>query len=289
MNGPEVIRDRLGMLRWSNRARAAGRSIGFVPTMGALHAGHAALIRSASADNDLTVVSVFVNPTQFGPGEDLEKYPRTFDADLDLCRGHGADAVFAPTAAEMYPEGFATAVRVGGPLTEALEGAHRPGHFDGVATVVLKLLNLVRPDEAVFGAKDRQQLMVIRRLAADLHLAVRVVAHATVREPDGLALSSRNRYLSPGERAVAAGLPAALFAARDAFAAGTPAGEVERALNDRLAAAGFGIDYASVRRDSTRFRPLAPAGPGDDEVLILAAVRVGSTRLIDNVEARRPV
>ncbi len=169
----------------------------FVPTMGALHAGHAALIDAAAAAGGTVVVSVFVNPTQFGPGEDLDAYPRTFDADLALCGEHGAGVVFAPTAGEIYPAGSATTVRVAGPLTEVLEAAHRPGHFDGVTTVVAKLLNLVRPDAAVFGEKDFQQLAVVRRMAADLNLPCAIESAPTVREPDGLALSSRNRYLSP--------------------------------------------------------------------------------------------
>ena len=192
----------------------------FVPTMGALHAGHAALIDAAAGAGGTVVVSVFVNPTQFGPGEDLDAYPRTFDADLALCREHGADIVFAPTVGEMYPAGPATTVRVTGPLTEVLEAAHRPGHFDGVTTVVAKLLNLVGPNAAVFGEKDFQQLAVVRRMVADLNLPCEIRSVPTVREPDGLALSSRNRYLSAEDRAAAAELPAALFAAREALAAG---------------------------------------------------------------------
>ena len=254
----------------------------FVPTMGALHAGHAALLDAAAAAGGTVVVSVFVNPTQFGPGEDLDAYPRTFDADLALCGEHGAGVVFAPTAGEMYPDGSATTVRVAGPLTEVLEAAHRPGHFDGVTTVVAKLLNLVRPDAAVFGEKDFQQLAVVRRMAADLNLPCAIESAPTVREPDGLALSSRNRYLSADDRAAAAALPAALSAARDALAAGEAPAEVERAAADRLAAAGFAVDYVAVRDPDTLGDPTGP------ELRVLAAAKIGGTRLIDNVAATRP-
>ena len=244
--------------------------------------GHASLIDAAAEGPGTTVVSVFVNPTQFGPGEDLDAYPRTFDADLALCREHGADVVFAPTAGEVYPDGFSTTVRVTGPLTEALEAAHRPGHFDGVTTVVAKLLNLVRPDAAVFGEKDFQQLAVVRRMARDLNLPCAIESVETVRDPDGLALSSRNRYLSPEDRAAAAELPAALFAARDALAAGEPVAGVEHAAADRLAAAGFAVDYVAVRDPTTLGEPTGP------DLRVLAAAKLGETRLIDNIAATRP-
>ena len=255
-----------------------------VPTMGALHRGHASLIESAAASPRAPVVaSVFVNPTQFGPGEDFERYPRTLDADLAVCGAAGADVVFVPSAAAMYPDGFVTTVRVRGPLTETLEGAHRPGHFDGVATVVLKLLNVVRPGAVLLGEKDFQQLAVVRRVIADLNVPCAVAARPTVREPDGLALSSRNRYLSPAERATAAGLPAALFAARDAVEAGAAPAAVARRFADRLSAAGFAVDYAVVRDAAT----LGP--PGDARALrVLVAAKLGNTRLIDNVAAVRP-
>ena len=254
----------------------------FVPTMGALHAGHAALISAAAADAGTVVVSIFVNPTQFGPGEDLDAYPRTFDDDLALCRDRGADVIFAPTVGEMYPGGFSTTVQVRGPLAEVLEGAHRPGHFDGVATVVAKLLSLVRPDDAYFGEKDWQQFAVVQRMVADLDPLVALIGAPTVREADGLALSSRNRYLSPAERAAAAELPAALFAARDALGIGGGVAAVESELRDRLAAAGFATDYAVVRDPATLGEPTGP------DVRVLVAAKIGGTRLIDNVAAVRP-
>jgi len=300
-----TVPDGLRLVRTADELRAAlaaeadGGPLQLVPTMGALHSGHAALIRGAEyhrkaqlvllegaspkrANAGATAVSIFVNPTQFGPGEDLDRYPRTLDADLRLCADAGAKVVFAPSAGEMYPDGYATAVRVGGPLTETLEGASRPGHFDGVATVVLKLLNLVRPDGAHFGEKDFQQLAVVRQMVSDLNLACEIHAEETVREPDGLALSSRNRYLSTEERSAAAELPAALFAARDALETGTDPQAVEAVLLDRLTAAGFAVDYAVVRDPET-------LGPPTEYVMrVLVAAKLGSTRLIDNVAAVRP-
>ena len=240
---------------------AAPRPVHLVPTMGALHAGHASLIRAAGEGAGTVVASIFVNPRQFGPGEDLDRYPRTFDADLDLCGECGAGIVFAPSASEMYPDGFATTVRVAGPLTRVLEGTHRPGHFDGVATVVAKLFGLVRPDAAVFGEKDWQQLAVVRQTAADLNLGVDVVGRPTVREADGLALSSRNRYLSAADRAAAAELPR------------------------RLTAAGFAVDYAVARDPATLGPP--PTGRGA-AVRLLVAASIGGTRLIDNAGATLP-
>jgi len=192
-------------------ARSEGRVIGLVPTMGALHAGHLALVERSVAECGFTVVSVFVNPTQFGPGEDLERYPRTLQADVQLCQQAGADLVFAPSADEMYAADAATTVHVAR-LTEGLCGAFRPGHFDGVTTVVCKLLNIAQPDRAYFGEKDYQQLVVVRRMVADLDLPVEVISVPTVREADGLAMSSRNRYLTPEQRAVAPALHRALLA-----------------------------------------------------------------------------
>ncbi|QDT17887.1 pantoate--beta-alanine ligase [Alienimonas californiensis] len=271
--------------------------VAFVPTMGALHAGHATLIERAAAamrrvKGGTVVVSIFVNPTQFGPGEDLERYPRTLEADLKLCREAGADVVFAPSVRDMYPDehlhpgGIATTVRVGGPLTNTLEGAHRPNHFDGVATVVLKLLNMVRPAFAFFGEKDWQQLAVVRTMANDLNLPYLIESVPTVRDADGLALSSRNRYLSPEQRKTAAELPAALFAARDAIEAGAVPADVERTLADRLTAAGFAVDYAAVRCPTTLRLP--PEWP-PFSVRILVAAKLGGTRLIDNVAATQRV
>jgi pantoate--beta-alanine ligase len=249
-----------------------------VMTMGALHAGHRALVRAAGRRADTVIVTVFVNPLQFGAGEDLDRYPRTLDADLVVAGEEGADVVFAPDVDQMYPRGV-PAVRVSaGVLGEQLEGASRPGHFDGVLTVVGKLLHLTRPDVAVFGAKDAQQLALIRRMVTDLDLDVDIAAEPTVREPDGLALSSRNRYLSPDERVAAAALPRALCA-------GAAAGEA--GLDDVLRAAAavldtsprIAVDYLALVDDDTWH----PAGPETTRGRLLVAARIGTTRLIDNV------
>jgi pantoate--beta-alanine ligase len=226
--------------------------------MGALHAGHRALLRRARAECDEVVMSLFVNPAQFGPGEDFDRYPRDEERDRAIAAEDGVDRVFAPTVAEMYPDGFATTVSVG-ELGRSFEGAHRPGHFDGVATVVAKLFNLVRPDAAYFGQKDAQQLAVIRRMTADLALGVEIRAVETVREPDGLALSSRNAYLSPEERRRALSL--------------------HRALVDRDPSLIEGdVDYLAVV-DADTFAEVDPR-PG---ALVIGAARFGSTRLIDNI------
>jgi len=261
-------------------ARANGRTVGFVPTMGALHEGHAALIRAARGATGFVVVSVFVNPTQFGPAEDYEKYPRTLDADRRLAAAAGADLVFAPGVGEMYPPGATTFVEVGG-LGDYLCGPARPGHFRGVCTVVLKLFNIVRPDVAVFGAKDGQQARIIRRMVRDLNVPVEVRVEPTVREPDGLAMSSRNRYLSPAERAVAPYIYWALTAVRDRAAAGErDAARLEAGLREMLAAIpGARIDYASVVDDET----LRPVGRLERPALAAVAVYLGTTRLIDNI------
>jgi pantoate--beta-alanine ligase len=265
--------------------RAAGETIGFVPTMGALHQGHLALVRRAGELADRVVASVFVNPTQFGPGEDFELYPRDPEGDGRLLAGAGCELLFLPEVATVYPPGDATAVEVAGPA-EGLEGACRPGHFRGVATVVARLFNLVRPDLAVFGEKDAQQLAVVRRMAADLHFPVAVVAHPTVREPDGLAMSSRNAYLAPQERRAAAVLHRALTAARRAIETGERDPEAVRALlrevleSEPLAR----VDYAEVV-DAESFQPLTGplGGPLDGDIVLPLAVRIGGTRLIDNL------
>ncbi|MGF1663888.1 MAG: pantoate--beta-alanine ligase [Kineosporiaceae bacterium] len=266
-----------------HRAAMPGR-VAAVLTMGALHAGHLALVERARAVADHVVVTVFVNPLQFAAGEDLDRYPRTLEADLALL-GDRADLVFAPGAAEVYPAG-APQVRVSaGPLGDVLEGAHRPGHFDGVLTVVTVLLHLLRPDVAVFGEKDAQQLALVRRLVADLAVPTRIEAVPTVRDADGLALSSRNAYLAPGDRRRALAVPAALAAARAAARSGAAAEGVRAAAAAVLADAdGVAADYVEVV-DPVGFTP--PAGPG--EALALVAARVGATRLIDNarVELRR--
>ncbi len=264
-------------------ARAAGRAVALVPTMGALHAGHAELVRVArrlAGPSGFVVVSVFVNPTQFGPGEDYDRYPRALDADRRLCGESGADLVFHPPVAEMYPGRPVAYVEVG-ELGDHLCGPSRPGHFRGVCTVVLKLLNIVQPDVSVFGAKDAQQVRILRRMVADLNVPGRMEVAPTVREADGLALSSRNAYLSPEERVAAPGIYAALLAVRDRFDRGErDAARLEAALRAELAAIpGAAVDYASVVDDET-MRPVAWL---DRPALVAVAVRLGRTRLIDNL------
>ncbi len=260
--------------------RAAGQTVGLVPTMGALHAGHLALVRRAQADCDRTIVTLFVNPTQFGAGEDFAAYPRDEAEDGTKLAAVGADLLFAPEVAEMYPDGFATTVTVAG-LTDGLCGPARPGHFAGVATVVTKLLLQSLPDAAYFGEKDYQQLLVIRRLARDLDIPVRIEGVPTVRDADGLALSSRNRYLSAGERAAAVALPMILrhVAERLADPTRVVADETARA-RDALLQAGFTrIDYVEVC-DAETLEPLAHV---TRPARVLAAAWLGSTRLIDNM------
>lgn len=265
--------------------RAAGARVAFVPTMGALHDGHLALMRRARAEvgaEGVVVVSVFVNPLQFGPNEDLDRYPRTLEADLEACASVGADVVFTPSVEEVYPNGVPyddSLVQVTvdpGPLAAVLEGAVRPGHFRGVLTVVAKLFGLVRPDVAVFGQKDYQQLALIRRMAEDLCLGIEVIGEATVREPDGLALSSRNRYLDEEQRANAVVLSQALSAAQEDAVRGADAalGAARAVLRTTP---GVDLDYLEVTAPD-----LGPA-PQRGEARMLIAARVGSTRLIDNV------
>lgn len=261
--------------------RRAGQTLGFVPTLGALHHGHQALMRTAREHAGRVAVSIFVNPTQFGPNEDFQRYPRDLQGDLALCGAAGVELVFAPAVEEMYPPGDATRVRVSG-LTDVLEGASRPGHFEGVATVVAKLLSATGPCTAVFGRKDYQQLQVIQRLTTDLLLPVQVVAHPTVRDADGLATSSRNRYLSAPERARALALPRALAAVAHAFAAGERRPEpLSAVLATSLARADVAVDYA-VLVDSRTLTPLGSAALEAGQGSVLIAARVGSTRLIDN-------
>jgi len=260
-------------------ARAARQSIGFVPTMGALHAGHAALIRASRAECDYTVVSIFVNPMQFGPSEDYAKYPRTLEADRELCAAVGTDLIFAPTPGEMYPPESRTFVEVTG-LQDVLCGASRPGHFRGVATVVLKLFNIVLPDVAYFGQKDAQQGLIIRRMALDLNLPLKVRIHPTVREPDGLAMSSRNRYLDPTQRHNATALYRALRKAEGLVAAGQRSmSEIERTMADVITATpGARLDYARVLDAET----LDTISTLDRPALAALAAFFGTTRLIDN-------
>ena len=261
------------------RRELSGREdIGLVPTMGFLHEGHLSLIRRAREDCDTVVVSLFVNPKQFGEGEDLDAYPRDEARDAALAEECGADILFAPANEEVYPEGFATTVEVA-ELTDALCGAARPGHFAGVTTVVVKLFNMVRPDVAYFGQKDAQQALVIRKLVHDLDMPVRIEVCPTVREPDGLALSSRNAYLSPDERARALGLNRALRAAEAAVAAGhTSAEEVLAEARKQLQEAGIEPEYLELRSA----QDLRPVERVNGSTLLAVAAQVGRARLIDN-------
>lgn len=261
-------------------ARQAGKSIGLVPTMGYLHRGHATLVDRARADSDLVVTSVFVNPLQFGPNEDFARYPRDLDADRKLLADHGADIVFAPAVEEMYPRPIVTHVEVER-LSNHLEGERRPGHFRGVATVVSKLFNIVQPDRAYFGEKDYQQLQVIRRMVADLSFPLEIVGVPTVRDTDGVALSSRNIYLSPAERTAASVLSRSLAAAAQAIGAGTvDPRKIEAAIRDVLASEPLADpDLIAVAAADT----LDPVDPKTlpSAIALMIAVRIGRTRLID--------
>ena len=259
--------------------RAGGKRVALVPTMGALHAGHLALVEEARRQADRVVATIFVNPLQFGEGEDLDRYPRREKEDSAALDRAGCDLLWVPSPEQIYPGGFSTAVSVKG-LSARWEGEARPGHFDGVATVVAKLFNAVRPDVALFGEKDFQQLAVIRRMTADLAFGIAIVAVPTVRDEDGLALSSRNAYLSEDERARALALPNALDSAAEAIEGGRPVEEALAAAKGALADAGFApIDYVALV-DSATLEPLsAPAG----RMRLIAAATIGKTRLIDNV------
>jgi pantoate--beta-alanine ligase len=277
VNRTTELRESVDMLR----SRGA---VALVPTMGALHDGHMALVHEAKKRAPSVVVSIFVNPTQFGPSEDLDAYPRQLEADSRLLEEAGVDLLWAPTVKEMYPDGFATSISVSG-VSEGLCGAVRPGHFDGVATVVNKLFNQVRPDLAIFGEKDWQQLAVIRRMARDLDLTLphvdAIIGLATVREEDGLAMSSRNRYLSHNERAVAAMLPQAMRETIAALEQGSALAPTLAALEAHLLQAGFdSVDYA-VLADAASLAPLAAVS--DRPARLLVAARIGRTRLIDNM------
>jgi len=262
------------------RARNAGRIVGLVPTMGALHEGHQSLIRRAAAECDLVVVSVFVNPTQFGPQEDFDRYPRNVERDAELAAEAGADAVFAPGVGEMYPEGYQTYVTVER-VTAGLCGAHRPGHFRGVATVVLKLFNICRPHRAYFGEKDFQQLVVIRRLVSDLNVDLEVVGCETVREPDGLALSSRNQYLTDEERRVAPLIYRALRRAAE----GLRSGQLFHFSPEQIVRGALGREPRMKVEYVEFVDPVAlePKDPCQLPVVIAVAVHLGQTRLIDHV------
>jgi pantoate--beta-alanine ligase len=265
---------------WVKRARTEGKTVGFVPTMGALHVGHVSLMEAAGRSCDAVVVSIFVNPTQFGPGEDFDRYPRPLEKDLELCEKHGVGAVFAPSVAEMYPRENLTWVDVE-KLTEGLCGRFRPGHFRGVATVCTKLFNIVGADKAFFGQKDAQQAAVIRRMVADLNLPLEIVVCPTVREPDGLAVSSRNQYLSPQERKDAAVLYRALQKGAELMRAGaTDVAEITEEMCRVLRqVAAVRIEYVCLV-DADSLREL---GQARGRVLAAVAARLGSTRLIDNI------
>jgi pantoate--beta-alanine ligase len=275
----ELLRTKAEVQQRVAAARAEGRSIGLVPTMGYLHEGHLSLVRRARADTGLVVLSIFVNPTQFGPGEDLDRYPRDLERDLALCREEGADVVFHPEAEEMYGPDHATWVNVEG-LGDFLCGASRPGHFRGVATVCAKLFGIVRPDRAYFGQKDAQQAFIIRRMTQDLDLGLETVVCPTVREADGLALSSRNVYLTPEQRGQAPILRQSLLVAEGLVSQGERSADaVKRAVRAKLAEAPLGmLDYAELVRTAD----LRPAEVVSGEVLLALAVWFGGTRLIDN-------
>ncbi len=275
----KIVRDALELRDLVRDARASGRTIGFVPTMGALHEGHFSLARLARAEAGFVVVSIFVNPLQFAPSEDLARYPRKEAEDAAALAREGVDVVYLPEAPAIYPSDFSTAVEVSG-VSEGGEGAARPGHLRGVATVVAKLFLQVSPDVAVFGRKDLQQVAVVRRMIRDLDFPIRLVIGETVREADGLALSSRNAYLSPEDRRIAAAFPRALFGARDAAGRGErDAGLLAARVRRELESAGLEVGYVDVV-DPDTMRPVKKAASG---TALAAAVRVGKTRLIDNV------
>jgi pantoate--beta-alanine ligase len=276
---PKIISDPREMLAWSKAARRDGKRVGVVPTMGALHAGHVSLIERSCQECDATVVTIFVNPTQFGPNEDFQKYPRTLEADLQSMAGQPVDVVFRPETATMYPAESATRVEVVGPALP-WEGAHRPGHFSGVATIVLKLFQIVQPDVAYFGQKDYQQTLVVRRMVADLDVSVEVIVCPTVRESDGLAMSSRNAYLSAESRQKALLLSQSLRLAERMIAAGErDAARVREAMLQLYQSVpGVTVDYVALAHPTT----LAAVASLDAPTVALLAVRVDGTRLIDN-------
>jgi len=276
----QIIRELAALRDAVREFRGGAKRIALVPTMGALHAGHLALVEEGLRRADVVVTSIFVNPKQFSPSEDLDRYPRRERADAQLLEKAGADILWAPSVEEVYPAGFATNVSVSG-VSEVLDGAARPGHFDGVATVVLKLFNQVKPDIALFGEKDWQQLAVVRRMAADLDLELDIVGVPTVRDDQGLALSSRNAYLTEDELVRARTLPRALGEAAAAIGRGEPVAGALAAAVVRLNEAGFDpIDYVSLR-DAETLEPIETLG--ERPARLLAAARIGGARLIDNL------
>ena len=282
----ETISHPDAMRRFSKQQRRADRTVAFVPTMGALHEGHASLIRRAADRADCVVTSIFVNPTQFGPNEDFEKYPRTLAADLDVAAAAGCDVVFTPETSAMYPEGVHCSVHVKGTIVETFEGASRPGHFDGVATIVAKLFNIVQPDFAVFGLKDYQQTRVVSALVRDLDFDIELDLAPTSREANGLARSSRNTYLTDEERARAALLYQTLQRAAEVAAAGEGSRvRLERLMADMLSAdTDIRVDYAQAAR--AQDLSTAAEYAAGEELVFLLAVHLGSVRLIDNITAR---
>jgi pantoate--beta-alanine ligase len=278
MTRPRIFETIAGLRADVEAARRSGQRIAMVPTMGALHEGHLSLVRAAQAKADLVIVSIFVNPTQFAPNEDFDAYPRDNDSDIAKLAELSVDAVFLPTVGEMYPKGFATGVSVGGP-SQGLESVTRPHFFNGVALVVTKLLLAALPDLAIFGEKDYQQLCVIRQFVRDLNIPIEIEGAPTVREDDGLAMSSRNRYLGPDERKRAALLPAVLRETLQALDAGTPVADALDRGRRRLTDGGFEVDYLELRAADT----LAPVDDATTDMRLLVAAKLGATRLIDNM------
>jgi pantoate--beta-alanine ligase len=281
MADPIILETIAALRAWREDRRRAGARVGLVPTMGALHQGHISLVRGIAKVTDAQVVSIFVNPTQFSPNEDFSKYPRTFRDDLNLLSEIGTEAVFAPQVTEIYAGGFATEIVPGGPAKVGLEDAFRPTHFTGVATVVTKLLLQCLPDAAIFGEKDYQQLAVIRRTTRDLDIPVEIMGGPTMRDPDGLAMSSRNIYLTPNERMIA---PMVYQVLKDTLAAvgkGTSLSELERRASERLTVTGFAVDYVAIRDAASLAEPAPNAAA--DSLRFLVAAKLGKTRLIDNI------
>lgn len=279
MNSLQIVRTVAELRKTVDDWRRAGLRVALVPTMGALHQGHLSLIEAAKAGADRVVASIFVNPKQFGPNEDLSRYPRQEAKDADMLASVGCHVLFAPSVDEMYPEGFATNISVSG-VSSGLCGDDRPGHFDGVATVVTKLLNMARPDIAIFGEKDYQQLQVIRRFVTDLNMGIEIVGAPIVREADGLAMSSRNAYLTPAQRAIASALPGVLAQVRDQITGGADVAAAIASGTRAILDAGFQrVDYLELR-DA---RSLALLSALDREARLFVAARLGTTRLIDNL------